>query len=69
MFLFSLVALKISISNQFTARTSEVMMKEGQHACVVCSDLANGVHFGAVTCEGCKVVSVFDLNNALKIMY
>ncbi|ELU05472.1 hypothetical protein CAPTEDRAFT_119978, partial [Capitella teleta] len=22
--------------------------------CVVCSDIANGVHFGAITCEGCK---------------
>ena len=27
----------------------------GQQLCVVCGDMANGVHFGAVTCEGCKV--------------
>ena len=30
-------------------------MREGQQACVVCCDIANGVHFGAITCEGCKV--------------
>ena len=23
--------------------------------CEVCSDIANGVHFGVPTCEGCKV--------------
>ncbi|ESO08930.1 hypothetical protein HELRODRAFT_148333, partial [Helobdella robusta] len=22
--------------------------------CKICSDLGNGVHFGVVTCEGCK---------------
>jgi len=23
--------------------------------CAVCNDVANGIHFGALTCEGCKV--------------
>ncbi|PVD26031.1 hypothetical protein C0Q70_13699 [Pomacea canaliculata] len=27
---------------------------EGQELCRVCGDLANGVHFGIFTCEGCK---------------
>lgn len=33
---------------------------EGQELCRVCGDLANGVHFGIFTCEGCKV-GLFDL--------
>jgi len=32
-----------------------VEISEGQLLCVVCNDIGNGVHFGAVTCEGCKV--------------
>ena len=28
---------------------------EGQELCRVCGDIANGVHFGVTTCEGCKV--------------
>jgi hypothetical protein len=36
----------------------------GQPICVVCGDLANGVHFGAITCEGCKVRSVFGIMNS-----
>ena len=28
---------------------------EGQELCRVCSDIANGIHFGVMTCEGCKV--------------
>ncbi|CAL1527134.1 unnamed protein product, partial [Lymnaea stagnalis] len=27
---------------------------EGQLLCKVCGDIANGVHFGVTTCEGCK---------------
>ena len=30
-------------------------MSAGQQLCVVCHDVANGIHFGAITCEGCKV--------------
>lgn len=29
--------------------------EEGQYLCLVCGDLANGIHFGVYTCEGCKV--------------
>ena len=32
----------------------------GQELCRVCGDVANGVHFGAVTCEGCKVIIMMD---------
>ena len=39
----------------FPERPSHVQLRDGQQQCVVCLDLANGVHFGAVTCEGCKV--------------
>ncbi len=39
----------------FTERPAKVELTEGQQLCVVCSDVANGVHFGAITCEGCKV--------------
>ncbi|ESN90636.1 hypothetical protein HELRODRAFT_70853, partial [Helobdella robusta] len=35
-------------------RNPQVQLAEGQHKCVVCGDLANGIHFGANTCEGCK---------------
>jgi len=28
--------------------------EEEPEACVVCGDLANGFHFNALTCEGCK---------------
>ncbi|KAL8608283.1 hypothetical protein ACOMHN_042150 [Nucella lapillus] len=31
-----------------------VVPEEGQVLCQVCSDIANGVHFGVTTCEGCK---------------
>ena len=33
-----------------------VQLHEGQHLCAVCNDVANGIHFGALTCEGCKVL-------------
>jgi hypothetical protein len=29
--------------------------REGQVLCKVCGDIANGIHFGVNTCEGCKV--------------
>jgi hypothetical protein len=32
-----------------------VLPGEGQELCRVCGDLANGLHFGVYTCEGCKV--------------
>ncbi|XP_076464314.1 uncharacterized protein LOC143296330 [Babylonia areolata] len=31
-----------------------VVAEEGQTLCRVCGDLANGIHFGVFTCEGCK---------------
>ena len=36
-------------------RPAQVQLSEGQQLCVVCQDVANGLHFGAITCEGCKV--------------
>lgn len=42
----------------------------GQELCRVCGDVANGVHFGAVTCEGCKVgytaIFIFPLHCGTK---
>jgi len=38
-----------------TVRPACVQLSEGQQLCVVCHDVANGIHFGAITCEGCKV--------------
>ena len=37
-------------------RPMHVQLHEGQHMCAVCNDVANGIHFGALTCEGCKVL-------------
>ena len=31
---------------------------DGQELCTVCGDIANGLHFGVMTCEGCKVGTV-----------
>jgi hypothetical protein len=39
----------------FTVRPAQVQLSAGQQLCVVCHDVANGIHFGAITCEGCKV--------------
>lgn len=36
-------------------RPERVEAAEGQQLCAVCGDVANGVHFGVVSCEGCKV--------------
>jgi len=36
-------------------RPAQVQLSAGQQLCVVCHDVANGIHFGAITCEGCKV--------------
>ena len=36
-------------------RPEHVEAVDGQQLCVVCRDVANGVHFGIVSCEGCKV--------------
>lgn len=45
----------------YLVRPAQVKLNEGQQLCVVCSDVGNGVHFGALTCEGCKVKkSAFD---------
>jgi len=38
-----------------TVRPAQVQLSAGQQLCVVCHDVANGIHFGAITCEGCKV--------------
>ena len=35
-----------------------VVPGKGQVLCKVCNDIANGIHFGVTTCEGCKVRSV-----------
>ena len=36
-------------------RPEQVEPLAGQELCHVCSDIANGIHFGVSTCEGCKV--------------
>lgn len=38
-----------------TEKPEAVEPAEGQLLCKVCGDIANGVHFGVTTCEGCKV--------------
>ena len=27
--------------------------------CLVCNEIASGVHYGVLTCEGCKVNKIF----------
>ena len=39
-----------------------VTATEGQQICTVCHDVANGVHFGVVSCEGCKVSNGFVIH-------
>jgi len=39
----------------FTVRPTCVDLVDGQLLCVVCGDIGNGLHFGVITCEGCKV--------------
>ena len=41
-------------------RPAQVEITEGQQMCAICSDVGNGVHFGVITCEGCKV-RLFEL--------
>lgn len=38
-----------------------------QELCAVCQDIANGIHFGALTCEGCKVSPCFSFATNLSI--
>ena len=50
----------ISVDNQtiafmVTEKPEVVEPGEGQELCRVCADIANGIHFGVMTCEGCKV--------------
>ena len=40
-------------------RPERVEAADGQQLCAVCGDVANGVHFGVVSCEGCKVIVKF----------
>ena len=51
----------------------QVQINEGQQMCMVCNDVANGIHFGALTCEGCKVVLLLlfttrVINNTSSVM-
>lgn len=43
-----------------TVRPAQVEITDGQQMCAICSDVGNGIHFGVVTCEGCKV-RLFEL--------
>jgi len=52
-------ACAISCCTLVAVRPANINPSEGQQLCVVCNDVANGVHFGAITCEGCKVGAVF----------
>lgn len=31
--------------------------------CTVCGDSSSGLHFGVITCEGCKVIQHFTTKN------
>lgn len=50
----------------YTVRPAQVEISEGQQMCAICSDIGNGIHFGVITCEGCKVrsrqVILFKMN-------
>ena len=39
-------------------RPASISNEDGRQLCAVCNDIANGIHFGAVTCEGCKVINL-----------
>ena len=60
--MYYLIIILVVLSN--VERPISTTTTSGQPVCVVCGDIANGVHFGAVTCEGCKV-----LQYQLSILY
>ncbi|KAJ8309446.1 hypothetical protein KUTeg_014320 [Tegillarca granosa] len=43
-----------SFTCQCNEKPETVQPAEGQVLCKVCGDIANGIHFGVNTCEGCK---------------
>ena len=57
---FSGYSIQISHDMVYFAEKPETVEPgEGQELCKVCADIANGIHFGVMTCEGCKVRSVY----------
>lgn len=44
-------------------RPTHVELVDGQLMCAVCGDIGNGIHFGVVTCEGCKVCDVIIVDD------
>ncbi|KAK7103142.1 uncharacterized protein [Littorina saxatilis] len=44
----------VAIGMTRKGKPAVVTAGEGQELCRVCGDLANGIHFGVFTCEGCK---------------
>ena len=52
---------KLVISHLFVEKPESIEPEEGQVLCEVCSDIANGVHFGVPTCEGCKVCIAYQI--------
>ena len=48
------------IEHWFTEKPETVQPADGQVLCKVCGDIANGIHFGVNTCEGCKVISTYE---------
>ena len=53
---------KLVISHLFVEKPESIEPEEGQVLCEVCSDIANGVHFGVPTCEGCKVCIAYEIS-------
>ncbi len=43
------------VNNISTTTHSTSATKKNLNICTVCGDMANGMHYNALTCEGCKI--------------